>query len=71
MVRSFRAVSTAVDQGVEMVYNIFWMRRGGGMADATDLKSVGLSAREGSSPSPGTMYIKTKHLLEVFFCPGG
>lgn len=28
------------------------------MVDATDLKSVGLSAREGSSPSPGTTMIE-------------
>ncbi len=31
---------------------------GGGMVDATDLKSVGLIAREGSSPSPGTILCK-------------
>ena len=39
------------------------------MVDATDLKSVGLSAREGSSPSPGTTKNrKLRHLLaKVFF----
>ena len=39
------------------------------MADATDLKSVGLSAREGSSPSPGTTL--KPHLFGVFFCLRG
>ncbi len=33
------------------------------MVDATDLKSVGLSAREGSSPSPGT-------IIKKLFTPG-
>ena len=41
------------------------------MADATDLKSVGLSAREGSSPSPGTICRFDVHLLGVFFCLEG